>query len=144
MKKVDYKGSENKIITILKNAQTIAVIGISKDPKKISREIASLLKSVGYKIYGINPSIKEDQLDGIEIYNSILEVPSDIDIVNIFRKSEDIPFLVDDILKVNPRVVWLQLGIRNDEAVAPLIEKGIEVIQDECIYVKYKQYISSV
>lgn len=141
---MDYKGSENKIITILKNAQTIAVIGISKDPKKISREIASLLKSVGYKIYGINPSIKEDQLDGIEIYNSILEVPSDIDIVNIFRKSEDIPFLVDDILKVNPRVVWLQLGIRNDEAVAPLIEKGIEVIQDECIYVKYKQYISSV
>jgi len=141
---VDYKGSENKIIIILKNAQTIAVIGISKDPKKISREIASLLKSVGYKIYGINPSIKEDQLDGIEIYNSISEVPSDIDIVNIFRKSEDIPFLIDDILKVNPRVVWLQLGIRNDEAVAPLIEKGIEVIQDECIYVKYKQYISSV
>lgn len=122
---------------ILREAKTIAVVGFSKNKSRTSRQIASFLKSVGYNVFGINPTIEENEIEGIPIYHSLLDVPQKIDIVNVFRKSEDIPELIDDIKNVNPKVLWLQLGIRNDSAVEPLQKLGIEVIQDTCIYVEY-------
>ncbi|MGK9475977.1 CoA-binding protein [Melioribacter sp. OK-6-Me] len=120
---------------LLKKAKRIAVVGLSRNPFKISRMIADYLIRHGYQVVGINP-YNNDEFN-IPVYKSLIDVPIKIDIVNIFRKSEEIPELITDILKINPRGVWLQQGIKNDSAVAPLIKKGITVIQDRCIKIAH-------
>lgn len=122
---------------ILKSAKTIAVVGISRNSFRTSREIADYLVRNGFQVVGVNPSKSFTDADGIKVYNSLSEIPFPIDIVNVFRKSEDIPDIIDSILDVNPKVLWLQLGIRNDEAVEAVIKKGITVIQNTCIKVEH-------
>lgn len=123
-----YNSSECELLKISKR---IAVVGLSRNPFKTSRMIADYLIRNGYEIAGVNPNLNDDF--DIPVFKSLTDIPFDIDIVNIFRRSEDIPELIPDILEIKPRGVWLQLGIRNDDAVAPLIKNGITVIQDECI-----------
>lgn len=130
---------ENKIniCRLLKESKTIAVVGISRERRKISRKIASFLADRGYDVVGVNPSFGEEDADGLKVYKTISDIPHQVDIINVFRRSEDIPLLIDEVLKKNPKALWLQQGIRNDNAVQPVIEKGIITIQDECIYVEY-------
>jgi predicted CoA-binding protein len=127
----------NEMCEILREAKTIAVIGFSKNKSKTSRQIAMFLKSVGYEILAVNPTIDEKEIEGIKIFKSLSEIKAQIDIVNVFRRSEDIPEIIDDVLFKKPKVLWLQLGIRNDIAVQPVLTAGIKVIQDTCIYVEY-------
>lgn len=122
---------------ILKSSKTIAVVGISSNPYRISREVTSYLVNNGYNVVGVNPNKSFTHADGITVYNSLLEIPFKIDIVNVFRKSEDIPLLIDDILEVKPKCLWIQLGIRNDSAVKPVIDNDILVVQDSCIKVDH-------
>ncbi|MBK8946579.1 MAG: CoA-binding protein [Ignavibacteriae bacterium] len=122
---------------ILKNSKTIAVVGISSNSFRTSRNIADYLRRNGYDVVGVNPNKTFSNADGIKVYNSLKEIPHKIDIVNVFRKSEDIPQIIEDVNEINPKVLWLQLGIRNDEAVKSSIEKGITVIQDSCIKVEH-------
>ena len=122
---------------ILKNSKTVAVFGISRDSGRTSRRIAEYLKSNGFEVVGVNPAISE--AGDIKVYPSLKEIPFDIDIVDVFRRSENIPGLIDDVLAKQPKVLWLQLGIRNDEAVKPVIENGIITIQDACIKIEHSQ-----
>ena len=124
------------ICKILKESKKIAVVGLSKNPLKTSRYIADFLIENGYEVVGVNPTVSED-IGGIKMYKSIKDIPHEIDIVDVFRRSEDIPEIMDDVLNKNPKVLWLQLGIQNDEAVKPAIEKGIITIQDKCIKIEY-------
>lgn len=133
---------DNQICKILKEAKTIAVVGISRNADRTSRQIASALVNKGYKVYGVNPGADGKVFDGIQVYSSLNKIPEKIDIVDVFRRSEDIPQIMDSVLEVEPKVLWLQQGIRNDEAVKPAQEKGIDVIQDTCIAVMYS-YCSS-
>ncbi len=121
---------------ILEEAKTIAVVGISRNPYKTSHSIAQFLRRVGYKVYGVNPNM-DREIEGIEVYKNLKDINDKIDIVNVFRRSEDIPEIIDDVLAVNPKVLWLQLGIQNDDAVKPVKEKGIITIQNTCIMVAY-------
>lgn len=123
---------------LLEKSKNIAIIGLSSNPSRISREIGRYLLTAGYNVVGVNPNKNFRDADGIDVYNNLAEVPFKIDIVNVFRKSEDIPNLIDDIIKVKPLSVWLQLGIRNDIALMPIIEKGILVVQDSCIKVDHR------
>jgi len=122
---------------LLHSSKTIAVVGISRFPYRVSREIASYLVRNGYKVVGVNPNESFHDADGIVVYDSLKEIPFQIDIVNVFRKSEDIPSIIDDVILVKPKSLWLQLGIRNDKAVHVVSEKGTEVIQDLCIKVEH-------
>ncbi|MBI1933933.1 MAG: CoA-binding protein [Ignavibacteriales bacterium] len=122
---------------ILKNSKTIAVVGISSNPSKTSRYIAEYLVQNGYDVVGVNPNKNFIDADGIKVYNSLKDIPHKIDIVDVFRKSEDIPQIIEEINEINPKVLWLQLGIRNDKAVKSSIEKGITVIQDSCIKIEH-------
>ncbi|MCL4547022.1 MAG: CoA-binding protein [Bacteroidetes bacterium] len=124
-----------KIAEILSTAKTIAVVGLSDNPMRTSREIAEFLVHKGYKVVGVNPTITKS--GEIEVYPSLKDIPFDIDIVDVFRRAETIPELIPDVLEKNPKVLWLQQGIRNDSAVKPVIEKGIHTIQDKCIAVYY-------
>jgi uncharacterized protein len=124
------------ICEFLKQAKTIAVIGISSNPDKTSRQIAEFLLHKGYKVVGVHP--KPFEIDGIPVFQKLTDIPFDVDIVDVFRRSESIGEIIPDVLDKNPRVLWLQLGIRNDEAVKPIIDKGITVVQDECIKIVYQ------
>lgn len=127
----------NSKCEILKNSKRIAIVGISRNPSRISRNIAEYLKVHGFHVVGVNPNISFTEADGITVYNNLSEIPYNIDIVNVFRNSEDIPDLIDDIISINPKTLWLQLGIRNDQAVSAIKELGINVIQDSCIKVDH-------
>lgn len=125
------------ICKILKESKTIAVVGFSKHSDRVSREIALYLDNYKYNVIGINPGINDDEVDGMKVYKSLKDVPEKIDIVDVFRKPESISEIIPDVLAVNPEVLWLQLGIRNDEAVKPAEDKGITVIQDKCIKIEH-------
>jgi predicted CoA-binding protein len=120
---------------ILKEAKTIAVVGISNKPGRDSGRIALFLKDRGYNVIGVNPVQKD--FEGIKIYQKLTDIEQDIDIVDVFRNSNSIPDLIPYVLIKKPKVLWLQLGIRNDEAVKPAEEEGIQVIQDKCIAIEY-------
>jgi len=120
---------------ILHHVKTIAVVGISHNPYRTSRDIATFLQSKNYRVVGVNPATPE--IEGMEVFKSLKDIPFKIDLVNVFRKSEDIAELIPDVLEINPDYLWLQLGIRNDEAVKPVLEKGIECVQNYCIKVEY-------
>lgn len=124
------------VCDILKESRNIAVVGISNKPGRDSGRIAVYLKESGYNVVGVNPQIRE--FPGIQVYPSLKDVPFKIDIVDVFRRSDAIPDIISDVLAVNPKVLWLQLGIRNDAAVAPVIQAGIETIQDKCILVEHR------
>lgn len=123
------------LCTLLEKSKKIAVVGISRNAGKTSRSIADFLEMKGYEVIGVNPGMPK--IPGIPVYKSLRDIPFVIDIVDVFRKSEDIPELIDDVLEVKPKCCWLQLGIQNDEAVKPLIEKGITVVQNKCIKIEY-------
>ena len=125
----------NEICRLLSETKTIAVVGLSDNSDRTSRQIAEFLVNKGFKVVGINPNIKK--AGEIEVYPNLSAVPFDIDIVDVFRREETIPDIIDDVIKKNPKVLWLQQGIRNDKAVQPVIEKGIYTIQDKCIAVYY-------
>ena len=120
---------------ILKKHKTIAVVGVSSNPTRTSRMIVDYLQYAGYNVVGVNPG--KPKIAGLDVYANLTDIPFEIDIVNVFRKSEDIPQIIPDVLTVKPKVLWLQLGIRNDEAVQPCIDKGIETIQDRCIKIEH-------
>lgn len=122
---------------ILLESKTIAVVGFSRNPNKTSRVIAEFLVDKGYNVIGVNPGFNSPDVSGIKVYSRLTDVPYEIDIVDVFRRSEDIPDLMDDVLAVKPKVLWLQQRIRNDQAVQPAINAGIITIQDKCIKVYY-------
>lgn len=124
-----------EICRILSEAKTIAVVGLSDNPDRTSRQIADFLVEQGYKVVGVNPKIKKS--GKIDVYPSLSDVPFEIDIVDVFRRSETIPEIIPEVLKINPKTLWLQQGIKNDDAVKPVIEKDIYTIQDKCIAVYY-------
>jgi Predicted CoA-binding protein len=124
------------ICDILKESKTIAVVGISDKPARDSGRIAYFLKNAGYDVYGVHPVLKE--FAGITIYKSLKDIPAKIDIVDVFINSNLVPNIIPDVLEIEPKVLWLQLQVRNDEAVKPAIEKGIQVVQDVCIAVEYQ------
>ena len=123
------------ICSLLSESRTIAVVGLSDNPDRTSRQIAEFMSAKGYKIVGVNPLINKS--GGIDVYPDLASVPFEIDIVDVFRRSETIPDIIDAVLKCRPKALWLQQGVRNDAAVKPVEEKGIQVIQDKCIAVYY-------
>ncbi len=130
------KRSKLNICEILKISKTIAVVGISSNPTRTSRMIADFLKLEGYYVVGVNPG--KPKIEGIDVYAKLTDIPFEIDIVDVFRKPEDIPQIIPDVLATNPKVLWLQLGIWNDEAVQPCIENGITTIQNKCIKIEHR------
>lgn len=124
-----------QICALLHSAKTIAVVGLSDNPGRTSFQISEVMASRGYKVVGVNPMIKK--AGAFDVYANLKDVPFEIDIVNVFRRSETIPEIIEEVLSVNPKALWLQQGVRNDEAVKPVIEKGIQTIQDKCIAVYY-------
>jgi len=136
---------ENKITEVLRNYRNVAVVGLSRDPSKDSYKVAKYLKSKGYRIIPINPFA--DEILGEKCYKNLLDLPDDIkkltEIVDIFRLSKDVLPIVEQALRLRrehgrPFVIWMQLGIVNQDAAKMAKEAGMKVIMDECIMTELK------
>ena len=116
---------------ILETTKTIAVVGLSDKPDRDSYQIASYLQQQGYRIIPVNPRIKE--VLGEKAYPSLRDVPDPVDVVDIFRRSEDVPPIVEDAIAIGAKVVWMQTGIVNEEAAARAEAAGLAVIMNACM-----------
>ena len=116
---------------ILKQTKTIAVVGLSDKPDRDSYQVAAYLQQQGYRIIPVNPRAKE--VLGEKAYPSLRDVPEPVDVVDIFRRSEDVPPIVDDAIAIGAKVVWMQSGIVNEEAAARAEAAGLKVIMDACM-----------
>lgn len=127
--------NNNDIKQILENCKTIAVVGLSDNPERTSYQISQAMQSAGYKIIPVNPMI--DTVLGEKSYNSLAEVPVDIDIINVFRRSEAVLAIADDAMQTNCKVFWTQQGVINTKAYERLKENDFTVIMDLCIKVAH-------
>ncbi|MFH1821996.1 MAG: CoA-binding protein [Methanobacteriota archaeon] len=126
--------------------KTVAVVGMSKDPSKYGHKVAAYLKSRGYKIIPVNPFA--DEILGEKSYGSLLDIPdelqSKIELVDIFRPSEDIPPIVEQAIQLKQKhgrlkAVWMQLGIVNEQAAEKAKNAGLEVVMNRCIMVEHRK-----
>lgn len=126
--------SDEYLRDILTETRTIALIGASPNPARPSHGVLGYLTRSGYETYPINPGIAGQQLFGRTIYATLADVPVAIDMVDVFRNSAAIPGVVDEILslQVLPKVMWLQLDIRNDAEAARLEARGVKVVMNRC------------
>ena len=114
----------------------MAVVGLSRNPANASHKVARYLKSVGYHIIPVNPFVEE--VLGKISYNRLLDVPETIDTVDIFRPSEDVPAIIEEAITIknrvgSPNVIWMQLGIVNEDAARRAKESGFKVMMDRCM-----------
>lgn len=137
-----------QIKKILTGCKTIAVVGLSPEPKKASHRVAAYMKKHGYRIVPVNPFV--DEVLGEKSYLSLLEIPKEIqreiDVVDIFRRAEDVPPIVEQAVKLHeihgkPCVVWMQQGIINVEAAAAAEKAGMAVIMDKCVMQEHKHLL---
>lgn len=121
---------------ILRAARRIAVVGLGDNPARPAYSVANYLQQQGYVIAPVHPTA--GTVLGVPVYRSLEDAAADgpVDIVDIFRRSEAIPDLVDGCIAVHPRLVWLQLGIRHDEAVRRIEAAGVPVVQNRCLAVE--------
>ncbi len=125
------------ILELLKKCKTIAVVGLSSNPMRPSFSVTEYMQRVGYRIIPVNPN--ETEVLGEKSYARLEEVPEKIDIVNVFRRAEEVPPVVESAIRVGAKVVWMQLGIENKEAAEKARAAGLIVIEDACILVEHRK-----
>ena len=121
--------------------KTIAVVGISEDATRPSHFVASFLESQGYKIIPVNPKLT--QWEGKKCYPDLLSIPEKVDIVDIFRRSEAVPPIVDEAIAIKAKAIWMQEGIINEDAASKAQKAGIEVVMDKCLKTEYLKFKGS-
>jgi predicted CoA-binding protein len=132
---------DGDIRDLLLNTKTIAVLGIKPESraKQPAFYVPKYMAHEGYDIIPVPvyyPHVTE--ILGRKVYRRLVDIPQDIDLVNVFRRAEDIPDHVDDILARRPKAVWFQLGIRNDQVAETLAKAGIKVVQDRCLMIEHR------
>ncbi|GEM86894.1 CoA-binding protein [Meiothermus granaticius] len=125
--------------TLLRSAHTIAVLGASSRPDRPAFFVPDYLYRTGYRILPVNPAQVGQRLWGEPVVGSLGELHQDIDVLDVFRRSEVLFEHLDDILQAKPKLVWLQSGIRNDAFAARLEAAGIAVVQDRCLMVEHRR-----
>jgi predicted CoA-binding protein len=125
------------ISEILKTYKTIAVVGLSSNPARPSHAVARYIQDAGYRIIPVNPN--EREVLGEKAYARVEDVPEKVEIVDIFRKAQDVPPVVDGAIRAGAKVVWMQLGIENEAAGERARAAGLTVVMDACILVEHKK-----
>lgn len=129
------------IETILKNTQTIAVVGLSAQRERPGHYVPAYLQKAGYRIIPVNPTLS-DAL-GETAYPDLLSVPEPVDLVLIFQRSENVPPFVEQAIAIGARAVWMQEGIFNDAAAEAARQAGLLVVMDTCMMVEHRQRFGS-
>lgn len=124
---------------LLKNARTIAVVGISEQPHRDSHRIARYLQQAGYTVYAVNPTL--DQVLGLKAYPSLQALPEPVDIVDVFRRPEYVAEVVDDAIAAGAGALWLQFGVVDAVAAQRARDAGLKVVMDRCIKVDHASLV---
>jgi uncharacterized protein len=129
--------NDTQMSTLLGTAKTIAVVGLSSNPMRPSFGVSEYLQNHGFQIIPVNP--RETEVLGEKCYGSLLDVPEPIDIVDIFRRSESVPEIVDEAIQKGARCIWMQEGVVHPEAAAKAEAAGIAVVMDLCILKEHRR-----
>lgn len=122
---------------LLREATTIAVVGVKDEPEKASYFVARYLIDAGYKVYLVNPD--EREIFGLPVYDRVQDLPERVDIVDIFRRAEDVGPVVEDAIEAGARAVWMQAGIVNEGAGQRARDAGLEVVMDRCTHCVHEE-----
>ncbi len=123
---------------IIRQHQSVALVGVSADPIRSSNFVASYLVRTPFRVYPVNPAY--DTILGRKAYPTLYDLPEVPDIVDIFRKPDAIPEVVDQAIAIGAKVVWLQLGLRHDEAARKAISHGLQVVQNRCLKIEHARF----
>ena len=134
----------NDIKDILSKYKKIAMIGVSNDLTKASTIVMKYMQKYGYKIYPVNPKAKGQKILGERVYEKITEIKDTIDIVDVFRPSKEVPAIAKDTIKIGAKVLWLQLGIKSEEAKKLMENNNIRYIENKCTKMEYQSYFLKV
>jgi predicted CoA-binding protein len=131
------KPCADPIKELLNNCKTIAVVGLSSNPMRPSFGVTEYMQGAGYRIIPVNPN--EREVLGEKSYARLEEVPEKIDVVNVFRRSEEVPPVVESAIRIGAKVVWMQSGVENEAAAEKARASGLVVIEDGCILVEHRR-----
>jgi predicted CoA-binding protein len=133
----NYEETSDVVTQILHGAKTIAVVGLSSNAMRASHGVAEYLKGAGYRIIPVNPN--ETEVLGEKAYGRLEDVPEPVDIVDVFRRAEEVPGVAESAIKIGAKVLWMQLGIENAEAAKKARAAGLVVVEDACLMVEQKR-----
>lgn len=127
--------TDSDLKRLFETVRTIAVVGCSPKPERAGHYVAKYLQDLGYRVIPVNPG--QTEILGEKCYPSLRDIPEPVDMVDCFRRAEDIPPVVEDAIAIGAKFVWMQLGIVNEVAAQRAIDAGIEVVMDRCPKIDY-------
>ena len=125
---------------ILSKYKKIAMIGVSNDPTKASTIVMKYMQEYGFKVFPVNPKAKGQKILGEEVFEKITDIKDQVEIIDVFRPSAEALDIARDTIKIGAKVLWLQLGIKNEEAKKLVQSKNIEYIENKCTKMEYQKY----
>ena len=134
----------SKIQNILKNYKKIAMVGVSNDLTKASTIVMKYMQKYGFKVYPVNPRAKDQKILGEKVFERITDIKDKIDIVNVFRPSKEALDIAKDAVDIGAKVLWLQLGIKSNQAKKIVEANKIEYIEDKCTKMEYQKHFLKV
>ena len=129
-----------EIKDILSKYKTIAMIGVSKDPTKVSTIVMKYMQKYGYKVIPVNPRAKGEKILGEDVYEKITDIKEPVDIVDVFRPSKEAFPIAEDTVKIGAKVLWLQLGIRDENAKKLMEKNNIDYVENKCTKMEYQKF----
>ena len=134
----------NDIKEILSKYKKIAMVGVSNDPTKASTIVMKYMQKYGFKVYPVNPKAEGQKILGEDVCGKITDIKDKVDIVNVFRPSKEALEIAKDAVNIKAKVLWLQLGIKNEEAKKLVQSKNIEYIENKCTKMEYQKHFLKV
>ena len=134
----------NDIKEILSKYNKIAMVGVSNDPTKASTIVMKYMQKYGFKVYPVNPKAEGQKILGEDVCGKITDIKDKVDIVNVFRPSKEALDIAKDAVDIKAKVLWLQLGIKNEQAKKLVIKNKIEYIEDRCTKMEYQKHFLKV
>lgn len=129
--------NDSDLKLLLQNTRTIAVVGLSEKPDRPSHHVAAYLQSVGFRIIPVNPSVLS--ILGERSYPTLYDIPEPVDMVDVFRRSEAVPAIVQEAIAIGAKSLWLQEGVIHEEAAAMARAAGLQVVMDRCILKEHER-----
>ena len=129
---------------ILSKNKKIAMIGVSNDPTKASTIVMKYMQKYGFKVFPVNPKAKGQKILGERVFEKITDIKDTVDIVDVFRPSKEALDIAKDTVSIKAKVLWLQLGIKNEEAKKIVEDNKIEYVEDKCTKMEYQKYFLKV
>ena len=134
----------NDIKEILSKYKKIAMVGVSNDPTKASTIVMKYMQKYGFKVYPVNPKAEGQKILGEDVCGKITDIKDKVDIVNVFRPSKEALDIAKDAVNIKAKVLWLQLGIKNEQAKKLVIKNKIEYIEDRCTKREYQKHFLKI